>query len=638
MDEFVVHVASFPAPFRSAIGVFTYPAWGLRENRGMAASLPPLVGRSAEREAAAALEALRARRGEIVAIEGEPGIGKSRLLAHLEAGAAAEGFTVLAGRASEFEADLPNALWTEALDRHLAEAGERRLLRLGLDDPAALSMALPALSVLGGEPAQGDRHRTHRALQDLLVCLAASRPLVLCLDDVHWADSASADALAALVRRPAAAGVLLAVATRAGGLPDSVASALLAAVREGRLTRLVPAPLSEREAAELVGEAAAAIYAQCVGNPFYLEQLARASHGARVEPGIAADRSVPSALAAALADELAALTPDARRLLDGAAVAGDPFEVGLAAELAELSEAAGLAALDELLACALARPAGAPRLFAFRHPVVRHAVYEAAPSVWRLGAHARAAGALERSGAGPVERAHHVEQAARPGDAEAIELLATAASDLQFPAPAVAARFYAATLRLLPDRPENREQHVYLTPVAPAPGNARADRVRAGRSRAHPRHQRRRRGPPESAQSANHRSTEPLVVRGEDTVKDGPCPDGVCQLELADGVFRGTPVGTGAYNVAVELRVAELFPERRGRPLRTDRRAHRARRRFRRPPGPRALGRLVPRRRRRRHRRFLHGHRQLRRQARHGRVCEGQGIRAGELLRGRLGP
>jgi len=119
--------------------------------------------------------------------------------------------------------------------------------------------------------------------------------------------------------------------------------------------------------------------------------------------------------------------------LDGAAVAGDPFEVGLAAEVAELSEVAGLAALDELLACALARPAGAPRWFAFRYPVVRHAVYEAAPSGWRLGAHARAAGALERSGAGPVERAHHVEQAARPGDAEAIELLATAASGLQSP-------------------------------------------------------------------------------------------------------------------------------------------------------------------------------------------------------------
>jgi AAA ATPase domain len=92
----------------------------------MAESPSRLVGRSVELEAMAS--ALAARSG-IVAIEGEPGIGKSRLLAHLEA--TADGCTVLAGRASEFEADVPYALWTEALDRHLADAGERRLSRLG---------------------------------------------------------------------------------------------------------------------------------------------------------------------------------------------------------------------------------------------------------------------------------------------------------------------------------------------------------------------------------------------------------------------------------------------------------------------------------------------------------------------------
>ena len=97
------------------------------------------------------------------------------------------------------------------------------------------------------------------------------------------------------------------------------------------------------------------------------------------------------------------------------------------------------------------RPAGAPRRFAFRHPVVRHAVYAATPGGWRLGAHARAAEALERRGAGPVERAHHVEHAARPGDEAAIALLAAAAAELQSPAPATAARFHAAALRLLPE-------------------------------------------------------------------------------------------------------------------------------------------------------------------------------------------
>ena len=87
-------------------------------------------------------------------------------------------------------------------------------------------------------------------------------------------------------------------------------------------------------------------------------------------------------------------------MLEAAAVAGDPFEPELAAAVAELPEPAALHALDELLACALVRPAGAPRRFTFRHPVVRHAVYVGAPAGWRLGAHARAADALERRGAG----------------------------------------------------------------------------------------------------------------------------------------------------------------------------------------------------------------------------------------------
>ena len=148
----------------------------------MAASLAPLVGRTREREEiAGALESVRAGEPGIVAIEGEPGIGKSRLLAQLEADAAAAGCTVLAGRASEFEADLPYSLWTDALDRHLADAGERRLSRLGLTDPAALAIALPALAELAGGPALGDRHRTHRALRVLLERLADTREIIALL-------------------------------------------------------------------------------------------------------------------------------------------------------------------------------------------------------------------------------------------------------------------------------------------------------------------------------------------------------------------------------------------------------------------------------------------------------------------------
>ena len=110
--------------------------------------------------------------------------------------------------------------------------------------------------------------------------------------------------------------------------------------------------------------------------------------------------------------------------------------------------------------------------------MVRQAVYDALPGGWRLGAHARAAEALARRGAGPVERAHHVEFAAVPGDAAAIALLTEAAEELQGPAPATAARFQAAAVRLLPDAAEERPRmQARLADAQAAAGDALAARA-----------------------------------------------------------------------------------------------------------------------------------------------------------------
>ena len=385
-----------------------------------------LVGRAQERvELDAAVAALASGAGGLVVVRGEPGIGKSRLLAHLADRAQAAGAAVLAARASEFEADLPYALFTEALGGDLA--------------PAPVDAPTPT-----------DRHRTHGALRDDLGRRAGERPVVLALDDVHWADPASADALAALVRRPPAGAVLLVLAARTGGLPRAVAAAVDGAVAEGRAIALELAPLTPAEAADLVGDAAPKVYARAGGNPFYLEQLARAG-GATAPDAAAGDDAVPAAVRAALAAELAALGDDARRLLDAAAVGGDPFETGFAAAVAELPEDRALRALDDLLGRALVRPAGGGPRFAFRHPVVRHAVYTGTAGGWRLGAHARAAAELERRGAGPVERAHHVERSAARGDAAAAAVLAEAGGRLRATAPGRAAQLYAAALALLPD-------------------------------------------------------------------------------------------------------------------------------------------------------------------------------------------
>ena len=97
-----------------------------------------------------------------------------------------------------------------------------------------------------------------------------------------------------------------------------------------------------------------------------------------------------------------------------------------------------------------ARGCDVPRRFAFRHPLVRRAVYESTRSGWRLTAHARAAAALADRDQPAAARAHHVEQSARDGDLEAVELLQSAGDDVAAHTPATAVRWFQAALRLLP--------------------------------------------------------------------------------------------------------------------------------------------------------------------------------------------
>ena len=154
----------------------------------------------------------------------------------------------------------------------------------------------------------------------------------------------------------------------------------------------------------------------------------------------------PPGVAASIQADSAGLAAPARTVLDAAAVAGEAFELDLVATIAELDEPSTLVALDELLAADLVRPTDAPRRFHFRHPIVRRSVYEAMPSGWRLGAHARAAAALP---AGPA-RAHHVERSAAAGDEEAVTTLTTAARTVAGRAPRTAGRWLTTALRLLP--------------------------------------------------------------------------------------------------------------------------------------------------------------------------------------------
>ena len=235
-------------------------------------------------------------------------------------------------------------------------------------------------------------------MRALLQRLAMGHPVVLMLDDVHWADDASLELIAHLLRRPPPAPVLIALAFRAGQVPNSLLAALDQAARDGLVSEIGLGPLTEAEAGALLGTPALpAIYRQSGGNPFYLEELARAPAPAAAEPGAEAEHvGVPPAVAAALGQEIAGLPEPARRLGWGAAVAGEPFDLDLAGAAAGMDERETLAALDQLLAASIAGPTDVARRYRFRHPLVRRAVYDGAGEAWRLEAHARAAGRAGR--------------------------------------------------------------------------------------------------------------------------------------------------------------------------------------------------------------------------------------------------
>jgi predicted ATPase len=252
------------------------------------------------------------------------------------------------------------------------------------------------------------------------------------------------------------------------------------AERAGSLTQVEVAAFSPEQARELLGDgvdpaSAAELYEASGGNPFYLQQLARASRhpgqGLLAGDDVAfAGVEVPRAVAAALTEELALLPADVHRVLEGAAVAGDPFEPELAAAAAGTSELDVFDPLDELLARDLVRHTDTPRRFRFRHPLVRRAVYEAAPGGWRLGAHERTAAVLAARGAPATARAHHVERSARHGDAEAIAVLREAGNEVKGRAPATAAHLFEAALRLLPSTapPAERAHLLALVGIAHA--------------------------------------------------------------------------------------------------------------------------------------------------------------------------
>ena len=435
-----------------------------------------LVGR--EKELGAAARAVAdAKRGSsgALGVFGEAGIGKTALLAAVRDLARDDGGLTLAARAAEHERDVPFGVVVDALDDHVAAMHPRRVASLGTDLGAVLPAAARGSSEPRSDIAAAERFRYHRALRGLLELLAREQPVVLMLDDLHWADDASVEFVLHLLRRPPRGAHLLAFALR----PVDPAPRLLDAARHtAGMTHISLRPLEREASLALLGELPdpelrERVAKEAAGNPLYLGELARAAR----QP----TNGLPPTLLAAVRLEVDALPPGSRMLLEGAAVCGDPFDPELAGAAADQEVNDALAAVDELAAADLVHPTGDGRAFRFRHPLLRRAVYDSIPPTWRLGAHERAAAALAARGASAWARAYHVEQCARPGEDAAIALLADAAAAAADTSPATAARWYAAAIRLLPaDDGERRAGAVGADGAGP--GERRATRGEPKRS------------------------------------------------------------------------------------------------------------------------------------------------------------
>ena len=447
-----------------------------------------LVGRAREvAELERALDRLAAGGRCVLQLVGEPGIGKSRLAAELAGQAEQRGFLVLDGRAAEFERDLPFGLVVDALNDYLGALGPSFMRALGDATVAELAWIFPSLSrfadAAAAARAGAERHRAHYAIRAALERVAAEQPVVVLLDDVHWADPASVELLGHLVRRFNGA-LLAAFAFRRA--PPQLVTALDAAEHSDLAIRLELAPLTPEEADSLLDPRLdagrrAALYRESGGNPFYLEELDRAASrpGSRRRAWTVVSEREPSGPAppgvvTAIRNEVSSLPELARVVLDSAAVAGESFELDHVAAISGQSEAAALLALDELLAADLVRPTAAPRRFRFRHPIVRRTVYETMPGGSRLGAHARAATALEAAGGFLAARAHHVERSAAVGDEAAIALLEEAARSVALRAPLTAGRWLAAAVRLLPESAARERRLALLIEASATLGQAGA--------------------------------------------------------------------------------------------------------------------------------------------------------------------
>lgn len=361
------------------------------------------VGRAAQvAEVVAVLSGLPEGRGGTLLLEGEAGIGKSRLLEEALRMAGEAGATALVGGAEELDRTRPFRAVAGALGARTGSSDERRvaLAHLLLDDDAV-----------------GAGHRVEEACLSLIEQTALQRPTILVLDDLQWADPSTLAVVRLAARQTGELPLVIVGALRPRPRGVELSAAIDDLVTQGGRIVQVP-PFDDEEARALVGGGAAVWNARAGGNPFFLIELARALGGS-------SSCDVPPGLHDVLLRRVRQLPGDAVELLRVASVLGTGFTLTDLALVLRRSVIELVPLVSETLAAGLLIEAEAG--LRFRHDLIREALHAELPRTVAAALHLETGWALAAAGADALRVAPHLMTGAQPGDGEAIAWLRRAA-------------------------------------------------------------------------------------------------------------------------------------------------------------------------------------------------------------------
>lgn len=384
-----------------------------------AAAMPPLVGRGAEVAAVERrLTAAKDGRGALVLISGEAGIGKTSLAAAAGERARAMGAAVAVGRCYEGSGAPAFVPWQDVL-ADLRAAGA---VELG-----------PLPPPFGDGPQAQTAYGLMHTVAERLGAAATSRPLVLLLDDLHWADPDTLELLWFVTRNLAAAPLVVLATYRAeeirrehplyAALPRLVRDRPVETIHLEGLSPLDTARLVEASYGPCSVELADHLHARSEGNPFFITELlrdlaarwllARDAEGRLSLP--ARNVTVPALLQQVIIHRVGRLGLDAEGLLETAAVVGQEWDLAVVELMLGWAEERLLAALEAALAAQVVLTGAEPgERYLFAHALVREVLYQQPLSRRRKQLHARVAAALETLAAGrhaaadPAALAHHL--------------------------------------------------------------------------------------------------------------------------------------------------------------------------------------------------------------------------------------